>query len=142
MSEKKNWEEQIEREDENLRKKSERLIEEFIDSKWEWRIGRSDQINSSNPNSYLQKNLVCEFLSNILFFAVNGKWRYHRDCAYLGEPGIGGDERYCLMRTGSYNIFVEICTCVGRDGCNSAPSLQVHTVILFIGSLLCAFHLR
>lgn len=80
--------------------------------------------------------------SNFSYFTVNGKWRYYRDCAYLGEPGIGGDERYCLMRTGSYNIFVEICTCVGRDGCNSATSLQVHTVILFLGSLLCAFHLR
>ncbi|XKL63537.1 hypothetical protein PGB90_005901 [Kerria lacca] len=63
---------------------------------------------------------------------VHGEWRYFRDCAYLGEPGIGGDERYCLMRTGSYNIFVEICTCVGKDGCNSAVSLQIHALILIL----------
>ncbi|XP_072388713.1 uncharacterized protein crok isoform X2 [Diabrotica undecimpunctata] len=32
---------------------------------------------------------------------VNGVWKYIRSCAYLGEPGIGGDERYCLLRTGN-----------------------------------------
>ncbi|XP_065342439.1 UPAR/Ly6 domain-containing protein crok-like [Cloeon dipterum] len=53
---------------------------------------------------------------------VNGKWRYIRSCAYLGEPGIGGDERYCLMRSGTYNIFMEYCTCNSKDGCNAAPA--------------------
>ncbi|GLV34666.1 crooked [Carabus blaptoides fortunei] len=38
---------------------------------------------------------------------VNGVWRYFRSCAYMGEPGIEGDERFCLMRTGTYNIFME-----------------------------------
>jgi hypothetical protein len=42
---------------------------------------------------------------------VNGKWRYFRSCAWMGEPGIEGDERFCIMRTGSYNIFMEYCTC-------------------------------
>nr|CAD7590708.1 unnamed protein product [Timema genevievae] len=51
---------------------------------------------------------------------VNGQWRYFRSCAYLGEPGIEGDERFCLMRTGTYNIFMEYCTCNSKDGCNSA----------------------
>ncbi|XP_041982229.1 uncharacterized protein LOC121735458 [Aricia agestis] len=51
---------------------------------------------------------------------VNGEWRYFRDCAYLGEVGIQGDERFCLMRTGTYNIFVEYCTCNSKDGCNSS----------------------
>ncbi|XP_065220271.1 UPAR/Ly6 domain-containing protein crok-like [Planococcus citri] len=72
---------------------------------------------------------------------VNGKWRYFRDCAYLGEPGIGGDERYCLMRTGTHNIFVEICTCASRHGCNSA-SLSLYSVAVLFGSILCAFYLR
>uniref|UniRef100_A0A224XZC1 Putative conserved plasma membrane protein n=1 Tax=Panstrongylus lignarius TaxID=156445 RepID=A0A224XZC1_9HEMI len=54
---------------------------------------------------------------------VNGEWRYFRSCAYLGEPGIKGDERFCLMRTGTYNIFMEYCTCNSKDGCNSAISL-------------------
>jgi len=51
---------------------------------------------------------------------VNGEWRYFRSCAYLGEPGIEGDERFCLMRTGTYNIWMEYCTCNTKDGCNSA----------------------
>ncbi|XP_076752537.1 crooked [Xylocopa sonorina] len=51
---------------------------------------------------------------------VNGEWRYFRSCAYMGEPGIGGDERFCLMRTGTYNIFMEYCTCNSKDGCNAA----------------------
>ncbi|XP_049876531.1 uncharacterized protein LOC126374098 [Pectinophora gossypiella] len=51
---------------------------------------------------------------------VNGEWRYFRDCAYLGEVGIQGDERFCLMRTGTYNIFIEYCTCNSKDGCNGS----------------------
>lgn len=51
---------------------------------------------------------------------VNGEWRYFRSCAYMGEPGIAGDERFCLMRTGTYNIFMEYCTCNSKDGCNTA----------------------
>lgn len=62
----------------------------------------------------------------------------------MGEPGIEGDERYCIMRTGSYNIFMEYCTCEfnkstdlikinlilvhlpgnSKDGCNDAGSLN------------------
>jgi hypothetical protein len=38
----------------------------------------------------------------------------------MGEPGIEGDERFCLMRTGTYNIFMEYCTCNSKDGCNGA----------------------
>ena len=25
---------------------------------------------------------------------MNGEWRYFRSCAFLGEPGVGNDERY------------------------------------------------
>lgn len=53
-----------------------------------------------------------------------GKWRFYRSCAFLGEPGIGGDERYCLMRTGTHNIFTEYCTCNSRDGCNGASGIS------------------
>lgn len=38
----------------------------------------------------------------------------------MGEPGIEGDERFCLMRTGTFNIFMEYCTCNSKDGCNAA----------------------
>lgn len=51
---------------------------------------------------------------------VHGEWRYFRSCAFMGEPGIHGDERFCLMRTGTFNIFMEYCQCNSKDGCNAA----------------------
>ena len=48
---------------------------------------------------------------------VDGNWRYIRSCAWLGEPGLGShsgnqpDERYCIHRSGTYNIHIEYCTC-------------------------------
>ncbi|XP_013780410.1 uncharacterized protein LOC106464798 [Limulus polyphemus] len=55
---------------------------------------------------------------------VYGQWRYIRSCAFLGSPGEGtGDESYCLMRTGTFDVFVETCTCNSKDGCNSATSV-------------------
>ncbi|KAL2716632.1 uncharacterized protein V1478_014308 [Vespula squamosa] len=73
---------------------------------------------------------------------VNGEWRYFRSCAYMGEPGIAGDERFCLMRTGTYNIFMEYCTCNSKDGCNSASKdhgsllLLLFTMIITLGYIL------
>ncbi|KAL6444149.1 hypothetical protein ACFW04_001824 [Cataglyphis niger] len=64
---------------------------------------------------------------------VHGEWRYFRSCAYMGEPGIAGDERFCLMRTGTYNIFMEYCTCNSKDGCNSAPYQYGNCLLLLIG---------
>ncbi|XP_018578082.1 uncharacterized protein LOC108916338 [Anoplophora glabripennis] len=66
---------------------------------------------------------------------VNGVWKYIRSCAYLGEPGIKGDERFCLMRTGTYNIFMEYCTCNTKDGCNISSHLKSSNVLL-LGSIL------
>ncbi|KAF2897390.1 hypothetical protein ILUMI_08782 [Ignelater luminosus] len=69
---------------------------------------------------------------------VNGVWKYFRSCAFLGEPGIEGDERFCLMRTGTYNIFMEYCTCNSKDGCNSSnnislsPLLVITTILTFL----------
>ncbi|KAK0182624.1 hypothetical protein PV327_000740 [Microctonus hyperodae] len=76
---------------------------------------------------------------------VHGEWRYFRGCAFMGEPGIMGDERFCLMRTGSYNIFMEYCTCNSKDGCNSGTIGQsswllcLVTGILTLGYYLVAF---
>ncbi|KPJ16012.1 hypothetical protein RR48_05357 [Papilio machaon] len=68
---------------------------------------------------------------------VNGEWRYFRDCAYLGEVGIMGDERFCLMRTGTYNIFIEYCTCNSKDGCNSSSLFSPVPLLIFtLASLL------
>ncbi|KAH0568530.1 uncharacterized protein LOC123263805 [Cotesia glomerata] len=67
---------------------------------------------------------------------VNGVWKYIRSCAYLGEPGIGGDERFCLMRTGSYNIFMEYCTCNSKDGCNAGTSIHSSWIVSLIAGLL------
>ncbi|XP_053610373.1 UPAR/Ly6 domain-containing protein crok [Plodia interpunctella] len=63
---------------------------------------------------------------------VNGVWRYFRGCAYLGEVGIQGDERFCLMRTGTYNIFIEYCTCNSKDGCNSSFSFSPMPILLML----------
>ena len=60
-----------------------------------------------------------------LIIAVNGNWRYIRSCAWLGEPGVGRDERYCTHRSGTYNIHVEYCTCRSKDGCNGANGTPV-----------------
>lgn len=68
---------------------------------------------------------------------VNGEWRYFRDCAYLGEVGIKGDERFCLMRTGTYNIFVEYCTCNSKDGCNSSSMNNYMPLLLSFLVSLC-----
>lgn len=67
---------------------------------------------------------------------VHGEWRYIRSCAFIGEPGIEGDERFCLMRTGSYNIFIEYCTCNSKDGCNEAPSSTYHHPSLVLGTTI------
>lgn len=67
---------------------------------------------------------------------VEGKWRYWRSCAYLGEPGIQGDERFCLMRTGTYNIFMEYCTCNSKDGCNAASAIKRYSILGIVGSIL------
>ncbi|XP_055836431.1 uncharacterized protein LOC129905081 [Episyrphus balteatus] len=65
---------------------------------------------------------------------VGGEWRYFRSCAYMGEPGIEGDERFCLMRTGTYNIFMEYCTCNSKDGCNSSGFLSPNKIAVAITS--------
>jgi len=69
---------------------------------------------------------------------VNGEWRYIRSCAFLGEPGIGKDERYCLYRSGTYNIHVEYCTCRKKDGCNSADTTGISWAVIGGVSLLLA----
>ncbi|KAJ8960088.1 hypothetical protein NQ314_006123 [Rhamnusium bicolor] len=66
----------------------------------------------------------------ILIQEVNGVWKYIRSCAYLGEPGIQDDERFCLMRTGTYNIFMEYCTCNTKDGCNTSSSLRISKILI------------
>ncbi|XP_045523211.1 uncharacterized protein LOC123713537 [Pieris brassicae] len=71
---------------------------------------------------------------------VNGEWRYIRDCAYLGDVGIQGDERFCLMRTGTYNIFVEYCTCNSKDGCNSATLKNPSVLFTYIILTICIFY--
>ncbi|CAG9863462.1 unnamed protein product [Phyllotreta striolata] len=68
---------------------------------------------------------------------VHGVWKYIRSCAYLGEPGIAGDERFCLMRTGTYNIFMEYCTCNTKDGCNTSSNLRISSGLIW--GTICAF---
>ncbi|XP_076247071.1 crooked [Calliopsis andreniformis] len=67
---------------------------------------------------------------------VNGVWRYFRSCAFMGEPGIEGDERFCLMRTGTYNIFMEYCTCNSKDGCNAASNSYGSLIVSLVGAII------
>ncbi|XP_055376157.1 uncharacterized protein LOC129608566 [Condylostylus longicornis] len=67
---------------------------------------------------------------------IHGEWRYFRSCAYMGEPGIELDERFCLMRTGTYNLFMEYCTCASKDGCNSAMHQTVNKFVIMSSTLL------
>lgn len=65
------------------------------------------------------------WLLELFSFAVYGNWRFIRSCAFLGSPGEGtGNENFCTMRTGTYNVFMETCTCNSKDGCNAASTLS------------------
>lgn len=64
--------------------------------------------------------------------SVNGNWRYLRSCAWLGEPGVGRDERYCIHRSGTYNIHVEYCTCRSKDGCNAGVTFKPQAFMLLL----------
>ncbi|EEB17544.1 conserved hypothetical protein [Pediculus humanus corporis] len=57
---------------------------------------------------------------------VNGEWRYYRSCAYLGEPG-------------TYNIFMEFCTCNSKDGCNTASVKPVNFTLIYLSVFTCLF---
>ncbi|KAL1497957.1 hypothetical protein ABEB36_008835 [Hypothenemus hampei] len=87
-------------------------------------------------NYKTQKATMCRKIRQ----KVNGVWKYFRSCAFLGEIGVQGDERFCLMRTGTYNIFMEYCTCNSKDGCNTSSNLSLSSNVLFI-SLLSSYFL-
>lgn len=66
---------------------------------------------------------------------VNGQWRTIRGCGYLGSTSDSSDntENQCHMRHGTYDIFMESCTCNGKDGCNAAVgSLRIDQPALLI----------
>lgn len=67
---------------------------------------------------------------------VHGVWTYFRSCAYMGEPGIQGDERFCLMRTGTYNIFMEYCTCNSKDGCNAGLKTDGNLMLAILSTMV------
>ncbi|XP_057337817.1 uncharacterized protein LOC130675928 [Microplitis mediator] len=99
--------------------------------------------NSTVPIADCSEKKELDYLPNVkstlcrkIRQKVNGVWTYIRNCAYLGEPGIGGDERFCLMRTGSYNIFMEYCTCNSKDGCNASTSIQSSWLLSLAAGLL------
>lgn len=61
---------------------------------------------------------------------VDGEWRTIRGCGYLGPPGELPLDRldsggHCQMRHGSYDVFMESCTCNNKDGCNAAQGSLV-----------------
>lgn len=93
--------------------------------------------------AYICAYIICAYLFiyfvRMYTFLVNGEWRYYRSCAYMGEPGIEGDERFCLKRTGTYNVFMEFCTCNSKDGCNSSSVLTPHIILSSMCILISTF---
>ncbi|XP_037069715.1 uncharacterized protein LOC119091156 [Pollicipes pollicipes] len=69
---------------------------------------------------------------------VNGNWRVIRDCARVGEPGIGGDERFCLHTMGTFDIYAEVCTCARKDGCNGASRPAAAAAVAALAALTVA----
>ncbi|XP_074601771.1 UPAR/Ly6 domain-containing protein crok-like [Brevipalpus obovatus] len=69
---------------------------------------------------------------------VDNEWRVIRSCAYLGEVGEGtGNENVCRYTRGSYNIFIETCTCNSKDGCNFAnPPNGSNFALIFFSSII------
>lgn len=73
---------------------------------------------------------------------VDGEWRTIRGCGYLGPPGELPLEKtdssgHCQMRFGSYDVFMESCTCNNKDGCNGSTSwitLSPVTISLLISA--------
>jgi len=63
---------------------------------------------------------------------IQGKWRFIRGCAFLGEPGIGGDERFCRRYMGNYDLYTEDCLCRSKDGCNGALSHRGGSLTEFV----------
>ncbi|XP_066247476.1 UPAR/Ly6 domain-containing protein crok [Euwallacea similis] len=100
-----------------------------------------DQVKPSTyiydkDNYKTQKATMCRKIRQ----KVNGVWKYFRSCAFLGEIGIKGDERFCLMRTGTYNIFMEYCTCNSKDGCNTSSHVYVSNLLLGLSFIsICYF---
>lgn len=76
-------------------------------------------IQSSNPTTL--RATVCRKIRQ----KVNGEWRTLRGCGYLTEQlnSFDGPINACKMRHGTYDIFMESCTCNTKDGCNSAMNL-------------------
>lgn len=71
---------------------------------------------------------------------VEGEWRTIRGCAILGEPGEGtGNEHHCLVQRGTWDIYIEYCTCNSKDGCNSGPSIHLSRPLLLVGAILIGF---
>uniref|UniRef100_A0A6G1S4C5 Uncharacterized protein n=1 Tax=Aceria tosichella TaxID=561515 RepID=A0A6G1S4C5_9ACAR len=75
---------------------------------------------------------------------VDGEWRTIRGCGYLGPPGElpldkTDSSGQCQMRYGSYDVFMESCTCNNKDGCNGSMSALVltpMTTLLLISALI------
>lgn len=82
---------------------------------------------------------IIVLIKHTYIISVNGEWRYFRSCAYVGEPGIEGDERFCLMRTGTYNIWMEYCTCNTKDGCNTGSLSTLSSIAGFVSFITVLF---
>lgn len=69
------------------------------------------------------RQLICRKIRQ----KVNGEWRTSRSCGYLDDDFYEGK---CIVQRSS-DIFMEICSCKGKEGCNGAMNL-----VLTSGSFL------
>lgn len=69
---------------------------------------------------------------------VYGDWRTTRSCGYLTErkSSFDGPINSCVMRYGTNDIFMESCTCNGKDGCNLAGEIHKDSTLLLSFSII------
>lgn len=59
---------------------------------------------------------------------VNGDWRTSRDCGYLEDEYKEG---HCSVRHAN-GIYMEVCSCKGKDGCNSSYGMVNQFSVNFV----------
>lgn len=95
--------------------------------------GLDEQVETIHLNQiYI---IICNKFSStvILIYLVDGKWRYIRSCAWMSDPlkmARRGDERFCLIRQGTWDIHIEYCECYSKDGCNSSTKVFANAALL------------
>lgn len=90
--------------------------------------------NGYSPNESNNRPMICTKIRQKVF----GEWRTQRKCSVMDETFKEGQ---CLVRHAN-DIYMEVCSCKSKDGCNSSISLDSNLVLItmsFVLSLFCHF---